>query len=275
MKTIITIMFLCVYNFAAAQEVIDAAYLKCSYEYKWEFDTLSHKDVRNDILYLQIGKHASKCFSYYTYQCDSLRAAPNGDKEWRRLFFAAMKKEGDIPESFPHHRMTTCVYKSHPTGKVTVTDFLMGDYYAYEEEMNSQSWDIEDSVKTIMGHECQKAVSNFRGRQWTAWFASDIPVSDGPWKFTGLPGLIMEVYDHNRQQYFVINGLQKISNEPIQFVIYNKKFKKLIKTDRLNFLKSESNYLHNQSSINEAATGISLGSGTGTIHYDLIERDYK
>ena len=61
----------------------------------------------------------------------------------------------------------------------------------------------------------------------------------------------------------------------IQFVIYNKKFKKLIKTDRLNFLKSESNYLHNQSSINEAATGISLGSGTGTIHYDLIERDYK
>ena len=36
-------------------QTIDSLYLKCSYEYKWEFDTLSHKDVRNDILYNQSG----------------------------------------------------------------------------------------------------------------------------------------------------------------------------------------------------------------------------
>ncbi len=171
--------------------------------------------------------------------------------------------------------MTTCVYKNYPAGKVTVTDYLLGDYYTYEEEKNPQNWNIVDSVKTVMGYECQKAVANFRGRVWTAWFANDLPVSDGPWKFAGLPGLIMEVYDQKHQQYFVINGLQKMKNEPIEFAIYDKKFKKLIKTNRIHFLKSNYNYLQNQSSINEAETGIALGTGAKAINYDLIERDYK
>lgn len=77
-----------------------------------------------------------------------------------------------------------------------------------------------------MGHECQKVTCDFRGRKWTAWFATDVPVSDDPWKLCGLPGLVMEAYDKGYQQHFLINGLQQVSDEPIEFGILDKKAKK-------------------------------------------------
>lgn len=56
-------------------------------------------------------------------------------------------------------------------------------------------WKFSDETKTIQNFECTKATVDFRGRQYIVWFTTDIPVSFGPWKFHGLPGLILEVYD--------------------------------------------------------------------------------
>lgn len=53
----------------AKQEVVDKAYLKCSYVYTYEQDTLAHQQPpREDLLYLLIGQKVSKCYSYFTYQ---------------------------------------------------------------------------------------------------------------------------------------------------------------------------------------------------------------
>lgn len=56
-------------------------------------------------------------------------------------------------------------------------------------------WQITEESKIIQNFNCTKAMVDFRGRTFVAWFATDIPVSFGPWKFHGLPGLILEVYD--------------------------------------------------------------------------------
>lgn len=275
---ILSLMMLLPTALLAKQEVIDKAYMKCSYYYKWEFDTLTHKEApHEDLLYLQIGPHVSKCFSYYTYQNDSLLNAPDGDKVWEQLLKAAIKsgfKGSDLRVSFPHKRMTTVVYKNYPEGKTTVHDFLSSQYYVYEDDLNPQDWNIEDSTKTVLGHECQKATCNFRGRQWTAWFATDVPISDGPWKFGGLPGLVMEVYDKGRQQYFCINGLQKVDNEPIEFGILDKKCKKPQKITRKEFNKAAINVARNLNAALETETGISLGTPNTKCHRDLLERDY-
>ena len=62
---------------------IDTANMLCSYVYEYLTDTLSGEQQRKeDLLYLQIGAECSKGYSYYTYQCDSLMASPNGDKLW-------------------------------------------------------------------------------------------------------------------------------------------------------------------------------------------------
>ena len=170
--------------------------------------------------------------------------------------------------------MTATIYKNYPQGKITVTDFLLGQYYLYEDALNSQEWNMEnDSTKMVLGHGCKKATCCFRGRQWTAWFALDVPVSDGPWKFCGLPGLIMEVYDRGKQYYFCINGMQQVSAKLITFGVLDKEFKRFQKTTRKDFLKSKYKYLKNRNSINEASTGISLGGSDEALNYDLIEKE--
>ena len=64
-------------------------------------------------------------------------------------------------------------------------------------------WDIYSEHKEILGYDCQKASCNFRGRTYSVWFAKDIPVSEGPWKLKGLPGLILEAVDNeSKYNYF-------------------------------------------------------------------------
>ena len=64
-------------------------------------------------------------------------------------------------------------------------------------------WELLPETKNITSFKCQKARGNFRGRTYTVWFANEIPVSMGPWKLNGLPGLILEATDSlNQFQFF-------------------------------------------------------------------------
>ena len=58
-----------------------------------------------------------------------------------------------------------------------------------------QKWTLHGEHQSILDHECQRATCHWRGRDYEAWFASDIPVRLGPWSFGGLPGLILKIYD--------------------------------------------------------------------------------
>ncbi|MEQ8627539.1 GLPGLI family protein [Ekhidna sp.] len=74
--------------------------------------------------------------------------------------------------------------------------------YIIEDSVLNHNWKITSENKEILGFNCQKATLTFRGRKYEAWFAPDIPVAAGPWKFHGLPGLILEVVDNARQVVF-------------------------------------------------------------------------
>lgn len=53
------------------------------------------------------------------------------------------------------------------------------------------NWEITKETKIISGFECTKAISNYLGYNFVAWFTEDIAVNAGPEKFDGLPGLIL------------------------------------------------------------------------------------
>ena len=195
-----------------AQKKIDEAYLKCQYDYTYVVDTLSGKTVK-DWLVLQIGKNISKCYSYYSMQVDSIFASPDRDVILRQQINAAIGSKTE----WPHKRMKAYVYKNYPQGKMTVTDGLLMQDYIYEDTLYAQNWVIQDSSKLILGHECQKAVCHYRGHCWTAWFAMDIPITDGPWKLCGLPGLIMEATSEDNSHAFKLLGMEKVSKKPIVF----------------------------------------------------------
>ena len=275
-KMIYFLLFLLIPILGFSQKKLDNAYLKCQYEYIWKQDTLSGK-TRDDLLILQIGENLSKCYSYYSNEVDSIMALPNGDELWTQIFEAELKKKGVAARNFPRKRMRTYVYKNYPSGKMTVTDGVSLQDFIYEDELNAQQWEIKDSTKTILDYPCQMAACNFRGREWTAWFTTDIPVSDGPWKFGGLPGLIMEAYDKGNQYVFTIVGLQKVEDEPIFFSETYVGSKRFEKSNRIDFLKAKKRYLMDMNGYIEMETGIDLSGGNPPkiMRYDLLELDYK
>lgn len=66
-------------------------------------------------------------------------------------------------------------------------------FYLIQENLPGFDWQINNETKEIMGYTAQKAITHFRGRDYEAWFAPEINLQDGPWKFYGLPGLILEI----------------------------------------------------------------------------------
>jgi len=71
------------------------------------------------------------------------------------------------------------------------------------------SWKITNETKNIGNFLAYKATcQNFRGRNYTAWFTYEVPVSFGPWKFNGLPGLILEVMDDNFNIHITLREIQ-------------------------------------------------------------------
>ncbi len=263
------------------EKVLDAAYLKCQYKHSYLKDTLDVATF-DDLFILQIGKNISKFYSYYTFQSDSLAGTPEGEKKWKELFdkalsdFSRHRDKFKFRNSFPSRRGTAYVYKNYPQGKNTVTDFIFpNEFVMYEDEMNNQDWQIQDSLKSILGYTCQQAICDFRGRRWTAWFALDVPTSDGPWKFGGLPGLIMEAYDRGKQYYFVIVGLEQVDDEAIVLsdpsLLKGKKFREI---NRRELLKAKMHQLTNSASMMEMETGVPFGNNK-PVYRDLIERDYR
>ena len=260
---------------AAREPVLDRAYMKCLYRYVYLNDTLTGK-TKDDLLVLQIGTRISKCFSHYSNQVDSLSALPNGDMIIGKMINDAMNNGEFMRGKYPHKRLKTYIYKNYPEGCMTVTDGLILQDYRYVDSLHTQTWTMGDSTREVLGYTCQQATANFRGRLWTAWFATDIPVSDGPWKLGGLPGLILEAYDEGQQHVFTAVGLERVKDEPI---IFNRSFgdnQKFEQTNRLEFLRSKKKSLMDLNGYIQMETGIDLSQGKPqkVMRYDLLERDY-
>ncbi|OJV87187.1 MAG: hypothetical protein BGO34_12615 [Bacteroidia bacterium 44-10] len=261
-----------------SQEKLDDAFLVCQYQHYYKIDTLENR-LREDLWILQIGKDISKFYSYYTFQSDSLHSTAEGKQKGREILdqaFSDLKKNKDVDKflnSFPRKRGGECVYKNYPQGKSSVTDYIgHGEYVVYEDDLHNQDWQVTDSLKTILGYNCQQVVCDFRGRHWTVWFTPDIPVSNGPWKLGGLPGLIMEAYDDNHHYHFYIVGVEKKNNLPITWGEPFSKDRKHIKTNRVDFLKAK--MFHGRSGLELTNPELSRGNPR-ILGYDLIERDYK
>ncbi|GHT67714.1 hypothetical protein AGMMS50239_31390 [Bacteroidia bacterium] len=93
------------------------------------------------------------------------------------------------------------IYKHYPRkGRLTLRNHFGGESLGYEEALPDMKWNLSNDTSTVCGYLCKKATTSFRGRNYTAWYTQEIPVSDGPWKFNGLPGLILKAID--AQEFF-------------------------------------------------------------------------
>ncbi|MCS4303003.1 GLPGLI family protein [Chryseobacterium sp. BIGb0232] len=88
---------------------------------------------------------------------------------------------------------------------------LMNDFYSLKSN-DKINWKLSDETKVDGQYTLQKATTDFGGRQWIAWFCKDINLSEGPYKFRGLPGLIFEIEDSKKNYLFKLAKSMKFSN---------------------------------------------------------------
>lgn len=85
--------------------------------------------------------------------------------------------------------------------------------FKVSENLKTLKWDLTSKeTSKIADFLCNKATINFRGRNYVAWYTDKIPIASGPWKFRGLPGLILEIYDETLKYEWVATK-----------ILYNKK----------------------------------------------------
>jgi len=85
---------------------------------------------------------------------------------------------------------------------------LAGRERHYEDTLHPMRWTLHEEERQIDSFECRKADVWFRGRHYTAWYAPDIPIPNGPWKMGGLPGLIMELREASGDMHFTLESIR-------------------------------------------------------------------
>lgn len=114
--------------------------------------------------------------------------------------------------------------------------------YSFEDNVPEISWKLLNEEKKINNYKVKKATTNLFGRTWEAWYTEDIPVSYGPYKFHGLPGLILDIKDS--EGYFHFEPISIKENEDdVEYPIY-KDFNK-INSQKSEFVKYIKDYKDN------------------------------
>lgn len=255
-------------------ETLATGNLEFVYDYRHSIDTTSQDPasiVADDML-LQIAPSGlSKFSSYRNLAVDSIISRSSVD-QLTQAAASGKLSNGEF--------MT--IYKNLPSGHLTHTELICRDWLRYEEELPALSWELTDSTATVLGYRCRAARCEFRGRQWTAFYAEDIPVADGPWKLHGLPGLIMKAHDAANHYQFECKGIRSNSSRPV--TIYKVPFNK---TNRRSYYLTKNRYEVNPYGYFEATTGshITVTDQAGNpqldaynpleLPYDYIERDWK
>lgn len=134
--------------------------------------------------------------SIITKEIYHLDINPDESYYYARDYFvldSIMKNKGSM--NFDHNPNLSNI-NFHKLNSNSYTTYEMAEYEMYRFDTNDfQNWKLINETKKIDNFTVQKAETNWGGRKWTAWFSTEIPFSEGPYKFHGLPGLIMELSD--------------------------------------------------------------------------------
>ncbi len=184
--------------------------VECLYEFHYVNDTTAVKmtkggivesgdstKIATDRFFLDCGGSVSLFYSYDRMLADSV---------WKANKLAGKPSySGYNGNVFGSNQK---IYKDFTNNSLTLVDKISKDSFKVDEELPEFNWVLCDEWKEISQYKVRKATCSFRGRDYEAWYAPDIPISDGPWKFRGLPGLIFEVYDIPCFYYYCLTGIQ-------------------------------------------------------------------
>ncbi|KQT35504.1 hypothetical protein ASG22_00280 [Chryseobacterium sp. Leaf405] len=184
------LLFLLIVSFVSAQNY------RFVYEYKMKPDTNKKDSIVTDYMNLDTDGKKSYFYNSTKYERDSTY---NASKNYKDLLNA---------KSYDQN-LSYVVEKDYSKKSMNFYDkFKTVNLLIFENE--SPKWKIEKEFLKINNINCQKATTNYKGRIWEAWFSKDYPVNDGPYKFSGLPGLVVSLKDSDDDHVFNLIQIKKV-----------------------------------------------------------------
>lgn len=202
-----------------------------TYEYSFATDSANKANVSKEMLVLDVVSTGSKFYSYGKFKDDSLKIV-----ELKRQ----ANSGSEILNFTPTYKgkIHYSISKNYPGFETFMHHSLGSDNYKILDD-RKMNWKIIPEKQKIGEFESQKAEITMYGRKWIAWFTTEITIQDGPYKFHGLPGLIVKIDDHAKTHSFDLKGITNFSNHnqlqmnqennneveiPIGYVKYKKLF---------------------------------------------------
>ncbi|WP_312344068.1 GLPGLI family protein [Chryseobacterium binzhouense] len=200
MKNILSFLFTAVFAIANAQETANRFFYELTYVPNK--DSLEKKN--KEMMILDITKDKSIYRDYLAVSQDSIL----------KVEVEAMQKAGvfkDLSKTLKQPKFSHVITKTYPSMDVSYADYILQDKVSYKDG-SSLVWNISNEKAKIGTYDTQKATTTFGGRKWTAWFTTEVPFQDGPYKFKGLPGLIVKVEDDAKNYSWELKGNKKIAD---------------------------------------------------------------
>lgn len=175
------------------------------YEYSFKLDSLHRDSIKTEMMVLEVSPKGSHFVSHKKIVYDSTLTAS----------FKNSQNTGQTHFDFTHLRPAEVnfqVIKNYPNYKTNVYIPMSSELFKLEYS-KALPWKILQEKSTIEGIKVQKATVDAMGRSWIAWFAEEIQIQDGPYRFSGLPGLILKLEDSRGDHVFVFKGNRKLKEE--------------------------------------------------------------
>ena len=209
--------------------------IQVKYELKFMPDTLERDKFKTQTMVLRMNTKGISVYQEYgKFRSDSVTAARTRNGKI---------KLSDTNEAIKYQtkaRDNITIAKSWPEKhKILVRELigLDGTFY-YTEDKTDFGWEVDfTQTKEIGGYTCHSAKGSYAGRDYQAWFTPEIPISDGPWLFCGLPGLILEVSSLDKEFLYTCMSIQA-GTGPVSLRSLDDAFK----TTRERFLKAKERY---------------------------------
>lgn len=198
------------------------------YEYKFISDSTNVDDVKTEMMFLDTTKDGSKYYSYTVFNSDSIMKV---DLEKQLAATGSINVKSDMRKGDVRYSVT----KTYPDYKINLHRRLGMDTYNISDDRKI-NWKILSEKEQIGEWNVQKAEADFAGRHWIAWFSTEIPIQDGPYKFRGLPGLIVKIEDKTGSHKMELKGIKNITGnvdinvfEVKEIAVNSKQFQKVLK----------------------------------------------
>lgn len=188
-------------------EVLDTTRLRVRYAFCAE--KIDDPKTYIDLQRLDVGKRVVKYYSQFVYLSDSLVTLWWKENKGARSGTSWLGEGGREKGQWSEYEWSDYFFENGKLTEYCQMPLWLNKYNScYTEPAPKQQWTLHTETQTVIGYKCQRATCRFRGRDFEAWFAPSIPVKRGPWKFQGLPGLILKVYDKDKLYTFEAIGLE-------------------------------------------------------------------